>query len=66
MAGLGIAHAKLYNRANETAIELTYELQPLPFLFIQPDIQYIINPSGINQKLNNCFAAFLRFEVHLN
>jgi len=34
-------------------------------MILQPDIQYIINPAGTGQKLDNCLAAILRFAFYI-
>jgi len=47
---------------HETAIELTYRIQATPWLALQPDVQYIINP-GSNPALGNALAVGLRFEL---
>jgi porin len=47
---------------NETAIELTYRVQCLPWLALQPDVQYIINP-GTDPALDNALVVGLRFEL---
>ncbi|MBL8270997.1 carbohydrate porin [Steroidobacter sp.] len=46
---------------HETAIELTYRVQALPWLALQPDLQYIINP-GTNPTLDDAWVVGLRFE----
>lgn len=46
----------------ETAIELTYRAELRPWLFIQPDFQYIINP-GMDQSLKNAFQVGNRVEI---
>jgi len=46
----------------ETAIELTYRAELRPWLSIQPDFQYIINP-GMNQSLKNAFQIGSRVEI---
>lgn len=46
---------------HETAIELTYRVQALPWLALQPDLQYIINP-GTDPSLDNAWVVGLRFE----
>ncbi len=48
---------KIENRTAEQVIELFYKIKLTNFLYIQPDIQYIIKPSG-NEK--NAFALGLR------
>ena len=47
----------LENRTSEKVVELFYKIQLTKFLFIQPDIQYIIKPSGSEK---NAFALGLR------
>jgi porin len=60
--GLALAHIEIFgNPGSETTIELTYQKQITRNIFIQPDIQYIINPSGTSTSLNNCLAGILRF-----
>lgn len=46
----------------ETAFELTYRVQALPWLALQPDIQYIINP-GTDPALDDAWVVGLRFEL---
>lgn len=46
----------------ETAIELTYRAEVRPWLFIQPDIQYIINP-GMDPSLKNAFQIGSRIQI---
>ncbi len=46
----------------ETAIELTYSDNLLPWLNIQPDVQYIVNP-GTDPALDNAFVVGTRFAV---
>ncbi len=51
----------------EMNIELTYHAEILPWLALQPDIQYIINPgAGAGGDLDNAFVAGLRFEIFLH
>lgn len=56
-ADLGLAYER-----HETAIELTYRVQPLSWLALQPDLQYIINP-GTDPTLDNAWVVGLRFEL---
>ncbi len=44
----------------ETAIELFYKAQLTEFMSIQPDIQYIANPSGNG---DDALVFGIRFEV---
>jgi len=46
----------------ETAIELTYRAEVRPWLYLQPDFQYIINP-GMDPSLKNAFQAGCRVEI---
>jgi porin len=46
----------------ETNIELTYRAALTPWLTLQPDVQYVINPSG-NPVLRNALLVGLRVEV---
>ncbi|MFZ4858213.1 MAG: carbohydrate porin [Desulfuromonadaceae bacterium] len=46
----------------ETAIELTYRAELRPWLSIQPDFQYIINP-GMNRSLENAFQIGSRVKI---
>lgn len=59
--GLGIAHAGFENAiVNETVIELTYMFEMNRNIYIQPDIQYIINPAATASKLKNAILANIR------
>lgn len=64
--GLAVAHAGFKNsvRENETVFELSYLVQITSFLSIQPDVQYIINPAGTEQKLDNALVGILRFGLN--
>lgn len=46
----------------ETGFELTYSDRILPFLTVQPDIQYIVNPSG-DRAIRNAVVAGVRFTI---
>jgi len=46
----------------ETALELTYRAQVTPWLAVQPDVQYVINP-GADPALRSALVAGVRFEV---
>jgi len=64
--GLAIAHDGLQVfPGKETVVELTYQFPVFSFMILQPDIQYIINPAGTGQKLDNCLAAILRFAFYI-
>lgn len=51
---------------HETAIELTYQYQIHEFIYLQPDIQYIINPSGTEEELDNALMLLLRLKIEFN
>lgn len=59
-AGIAIAHARLSDgKGSETTIELTWRKQVFGTIYIQPDLQYIIHPSG-DSNLKNCLAGMIR------
>lgn len=62
--GIAIAHACYKSTVyNETAIELTYQYGFTKNIFVQPDVQYIINPSGTGMPLDNCLTGNIRFGI---
>ena len=81
--GLDVGVAKLSSRAAssieassgrrpnaETLIEATYQAQATPWLVVQPDVQYVINPGGgitdpnnTSKKLKNELVAGVRAVV---
>jgi porin len=64
--GLAFAHAGFKDGIKpETSIELTYKALVYSNWFIQPDFQYIINPSGTGMALNNGLVASLRVGISL-
>jgi porin len=58
-----LSDASISTDKAETAIELTYSDQITPWLTVQPDVQYIINPSGDPTK-DNALAIGLRTTVN--
>lgn len=66
LLGIAIAHAGFSHKdsRNETTIEMFYKTSITDNLSVQPDIQYIINPAGTENKLRNSVAAFLRFGIN--
>ena len=64
--GIAFAHAGFNDSSvkNETTIEMFYRTAVTENLFIQPDIQYIINPAGTENNLNNALAVFMRFGIN--
>jgi porin len=63
--GLAFAHACTGSSygSGETSIELTYKLVLGDMLSVQPDLQYIINPSGTESKLDNALVGILRVSL---
>jgi porin len=47
---------------HETVFETTYKIQINDHLFLQPDIQYILNPGGY-PHLDNALVAVVRFDI---
>jgi porin len=65
-AGIAVAHVGLKgNTGDETTLELTYKIPVIRQFFLKPDIQYIINPAGTVEQLNNCLVVILRFGISL-
>lgn len=70
--GLAIARAENGNKyraasgleASETNVELSYRAPVLPWLVVQPDIQYVVNP-GTNPARDNALVVGMRVEVAL-
>lgn len=60
--GLALAHSHFNGHSgSETTIELSWNKPFFDYFFIQPDIQYIIHPSGQNSGLKNALSGILRF-----
>ncbi len=51
-------------KSHETTYELTYSDNILPWLMIQPDLQYVVNPSAA-PRLKNAVVAGLRLQAKL-
>ncbi len=64
--GIAAAYAEFNNKkSNETTIEMFYLTQLTDKIFIQPDIQYVINPMGAEFKLNNAFVGIVRLGLRI-
>ena len=50
--------------SHETAVEITYRAQILPWLAIQPGVQTIFNP-GADSSLDNAVISIVRFQINL-
>ncbi|WP_372776136.1 carbohydrate porin [Mangrovibacterium sp.] len=60
--GLAMGRALMSNDAgkDETTFELAYKLQLNNYLYLQPDIQYVINPRGTDLSLDNALVGLFR------
>ena len=65
MMGLAFSSAFLTDKKTETAIELFYQYQVTDNFVIKPDIQYIVNPAGMDFHVDNALVGILRFAVEL-
>lgn len=73
VAGIAMAHARNtddfrsfnpgFKRA-ETTLEFTYLVTPLPWLSVQPDVQYIIDP-GTDSTLDDALVLGFRLQIAL-
>ena len=62
--GLALSHTGINKTLEgETTLELTYKANLGENFFFQPDIQYIMNPSGTDKVLRNALVGFLRFGI---
>jgi len=66
VTGVGLAHVIFSNRMapqdDETAIEVFHKIPMSSYFVIQPDIQYIVSPSG---QERDALVAGVRFEIVL-
>ena len=67
MMGVGLANVFFSDRMglpsdHETAVEVYYKMQVSPHIVIQPDLQVITSPSGVERDAS---VAGLRFEIVL-
>ena len=70
--GLAVARASISDDfkdiekrdSHETAVEITYRAQILPWLAIQPGVQTIFNP-GADSSLDNAVISIVRFQINL-
>lgn len=65
--GIALAYAGVDGNVigSETTIELTYLYRINKNIYIRPDIQYIINPAGTTNKLDNALVGFIRIGIDL-
>ncbi|MGE0078005.1 MAG: carbohydrate porin [Bacteroidales bacterium] len=64
--GVAFAYSRFHNsiQTNETVFEVYCKLQVTANIAIQPDLQYIINPMGSDQLLDNALVAFMRTSIN--
>lgn len=63
-AGLAVTAGRFRgNAGSETTLELTYKIRFGDHAYIQPDLQYIIRPSGSLSGIPHCLAGFMRLGV---
>ena len=65
MMGLAFTSVFLADKKAETAIELFYQYQVTDNFVIKPDIQYIVNPAGMDFQVDNALVGMLRFAIGL-
>lgn len=65
MMGLAFTSVFLEDKKTETAIELFYQYQVTENFVIKPDVQYIVNPAGMDFSVDNALVGMLRFSVAL-
>ncbi len=65
MMGLAFTSVFLTDKKTETAIELFYQYQVTDNLVVKPDIQYIVNPAGMDFQVDNALVGMLRFAIGL-
>ena len=65
--GLAVNYAGIDGNivGSETAVEMTYHYQLCQNIYLRPDLQYVINPSGTVNKLKNALVGFLRIGISL-
>ena len=65
VTGIAFANAGFHKgiHKHETVIECFHKMQCSESISLQPDFQYIINPAGADDKLNDAFIGFLRLGI---
>lgn len=59
--GVAMAYDQLNGFGHESFIELTWKKPITENFYVQPDIQYIINPGGSNSGIKNALVGIIRF-----
>ena len=63
--GFAFTSVFLQDKKTETAIEFFYQYQITDNLIIKPDVQYVINPAGMDFHVDNALVGTLRFAIAL-
>ena len=63
--GFAFTSVFLQDKKAETAIEFFYQYQITDNLIIKPDVQYVINPAGMDFHVDNALVGTLRFAIAL-
>lgn len=58
VAAVGVFSDRLVDQGSETVLEINYRAQLMPAFYVQPDIQYIINPDGDSNIDNAVVVGF--------
>lgn len=63
--GFALAYSRIQSAAfgGELAMELAYRKKLNEYMYVKPDLQYVINPAGTDMKLKNALVGFVRFGV---
>ena len=65
MMGLAFTSVFLTDKKAETAVELFYQYQVTDNFVIKPDVQYVVNPAGMDFIVDNALVGMLRFAIAL-
>ncbi len=65
--GLAFANGRMSNDCgpDETTFELSYKVQLTPQIYLQPDLQYVVNPGGTDIHLKNATVGLIRLGLEL-
>lgn len=63
--GVALAYSKIHDTSvgSELVLEMAYQLKINSYMYVKPDLQYVINPAGTDDKLENALVGFVRFGV---
>ena len=63
---LGIAHAGFNGliEKHETTVELSYRYNVNENIYVKPDVQYVMNPMGTGEDLDDALVGILRFGLN--